>query len=288
MTSLIKISATEKPRFSQRALLAEESESIPSWYVQRLGYDFLHNHNSKILTTLQNYHFLVLMASYRIKCMPLPPRIELIDKKAINIGYEISCADSVDMLRDKHLFDILRQCFISAVTQLNNLHQSHRIFHGGLSPDTIIYSGSGRETYFINWSHSCSSDGIKGRVVNTQRYYYKIKKTSTFDDLVVADMFALLLIFADITAKKSQRQFIPSCNFYDEFTSKSPPDYNEWVLGASETGNEVVDNLLRVSAVNCLQDYEFITNRMLEIFTFNPWIQGVSCSQKDASSPFPR
>ena len=232
MTSLRSISSIDKPRFSDRYLLTEENVSIPSWFVQRLGYEFMHNHNSKILTTLQNNHFLKLMTNRSIKCMPRPPRVELIEKKVVNIGFEISCADSVEMLRDKHLRDVLGQCFLKAAEQLISLHQVHRIFHGGLSPETIIYSGYDRATYFINWSHSCSSVGIQGRVVNTQRYYYNIKKTSTFDELVMSDVFALLLIFADITARFNNQHFIPSCNFMDEYKAKSPADYNEWVLSS--------------------------------------------------------
>jgi len=81
-----------------------------------------------------------------------------------------------------------------------SLHEHLKIFQGGLSLETIAYSSLSHHAVFRDWSHACGPLGLTMRLETQRLYYFKSKKTSSFEELIFADWQAFVLIYADLVS----------------------------------------------------------------------------------------
>ena len=98
----------------------------------------------------------------------------------------------------------------SAVIELVNLHDHHNIYQGGLDPGSIAVVSSNKTAVFVNWSYACSASGTASRLHNLSRYYFKTKINASMEELNLSDLFAILLIYADMVSVINQSDDIIS------------------------------------------------------------------------------
>ena len=86
--------------------------------------------------------------------------------------------------------------------------------------------------------------------------YFKTKKSATFEDLKIDDLFALLLLYADILAAINLAELIPSATLAREYATRRPQDWNSWLDIAVLTGVPIVDKLLITFAKTSVKGYD--------------------------------
>ena len=74
-----------------------------------------------------------------------------------------------------------------------------------------------------------TSDRVQGSAGCTSRFYFKTKRTATFEEYKIDDLFALLLIYADATALRNNLDDLPSHTLSEEYRKRKSTDWNFWV-----------------------------------------------------------
>ena len=97
-----------------------------------------------------------------------------------------------------------------AAADLINLHEQDHLYQGSLSMEAVAYCPSRKQTYFLDWSGSCSSNGTSNRLKSSTRFYYESKDQMAFNDLLIADLLALVVIYADLVQKVNSEQYLVS------------------------------------------------------------------------------
>ena len=152
--------------------------------------------------------------------MPEPPRIEMLKGKLISIGYKISTARSISMLKERKAWINVKQCLQHAAADLINMHDQQKLFHGGVSMHNLCFSGSLKQAFFLDWSSSCYQNGAKTRINNLPQYYFMTKKNTDFDELLIHDLLALVLIYADIVTMINLDEHTPSSTLRLEYKGR--------------------------------------------------------------------
>ena len=67
---------------------------------------------------------------------------------------------------------------------------------------------------------------------------------------MIADLFALLLVYADIVGTINLAEGIPSVTLANEYAERTPLDWNKWLDRAILTGVRKVDLILAFFAKN--------------------------------------
>lgn len=104
----------------------------------------------------------------------------------------------------------MQRTFELAAFELLNLHHDYKVFQGGLHPASIVFAGVNKMVFFLNWAHACREQSTEGQAHNPSKYYFKTKKGASFDDLVIDDLLAMLLVYADCLAAMNQSEVFPS------------------------------------------------------------------------------
>ena len=164
---------SDEKLFSKNFLEGHEIVSCGNWIVERFGYAHALKSNSMLLCINQNHYFANLMRHKSISSIPETMRIEVSPIKVINIGYKLDLGKTIQMLCDEQAWSVVRQAFESAAMALVDLHDKPQLYQGGLSLESIGFSGGDRSVKFLNWSHSCSETGMVSRLHNPSKYYFQ-------------------------------------------------------------------------------------------------------------------
>ena len=130
---------------------------------------------------MQSYHFLSMFQERRPKCMPSLPRIELVERKVMSIGFKIPLPSTLELMRTKKMWNESKKCLQAAAMQLMQMHDEDKIFQGGLSLESIAYSATTQEAFFLDWGKSCTPDAVSHRLTHNRRFYLLMDKTMDFE-----------------------------------------------------------------------------------------------------------
>lgn len=68
------------------------------------------------------------------------------------------------------------------------------------------------------------------------RFYFKNKDDATFEEMLIYDLLALVLIYADCIALINGDEHVPSIIISSEYGSMTPEEWNDWLRSAKLTG----------------------------------------------------
>ena len=92
-------------------------------------------------------------------------------------------------------------------------------------------------------------------------------KNSIFDDLLVQDLLALVLIYADVVSMINLDEFTPSSTLKLEYKGKASAQWNMWLAKSQLTGIDVVDNLVKKLAKAGLKNHDELASEIMDVFT---------------------
>lgn len=167
--------------------------------------------------------------------MPTVPIIEVIADKVVTIGYPLNAASTISTDLQKKDWVGIKRILEAAGPALVDLHSKKGIFQGGIDFDTICYASQSKQAIFMDWSRSCTSNGVGQRLQYRGRYYFKNNRKTSFSELLVSDILAFMLVYADLVAELNRQVMVPSCAIREQWDQTTPAGWNSWLKHANLT-----------------------------------------------------
>ena len=89
--------------------------------------------------------------------------------------------------------------------------------------------------------------------------------------MIISDIFALLLAYADIVGTINLADGIPSATLAAEYAERTPEEWNKWLDRAILTGVHKVDLLLACFAKNTPKRYDDLSVKMIVLMSSESW-----------------
>ena len=159
------------------------------------------------------------------------------------------------MLKDQKNWPLLKTCLEKSGAELVDLHDRHKIYQGGLNFESVVYAGVDKECKFLNWSYSCTPIGVKIRLQNPNHYYFKVKIKADFEELIISDLLAFTLIYADLVGQLNSFGQRPSWQLQSEWHKHTNDEWNGWLLKAQLTGIDEIDKFIYQLAKSGQKNY---------------------------------
>ena len=108
----------------------------------------------------------------------------------------------------------------------------------------MAYSTLTKRTYFLYWDYACSLDGIDQRLHSSNHYYFQLNQKSSFQDLIISDLLALMLVYADLVAELNKQSLVPSLVIKTVWNQLAASDWDTWLRDANLTGVKAIDEMI--------------------------------------------
>ena len=103
-------------------------------------------------------------------------------------------------------------CFRKAAINVVDLHLNHRIVHGGLCEESIVFFRHMDELFFVDRSYAFQPDGLEGRFCQRKSLLLQNEVKQKLEDSMLNDLLALKLVFADTMAVYRRLEAAKQCD----------------------------------------------------------------------------
>ena len=93
----------------------------------------------------------------------------------------------------------------------------------------MVYSGSAKMVYFHDWSRSSFKSQVGSMLDHSTNFYFMSNRDTDFEKLLVHDLLALTLVYADLVSVLNEDEYRPSQTISNKYRSIGRDHWNLWV-----------------------------------------------------------